>query len=135
MGMHVDIERCVPVGFGGGEVGSHADAGIGEEQVNGSGELACFSHQPFVLCFAGDIREHHVGRVGASSIESFDDGMHVGTGAVAEHHGGAGVVKSFTKCRTDSTCRPCDNGDGTSEFHSTMLCRTCVSIIMGAQQR
>jgi hypothetical protein len=44
-------------------------------------------------------------------------------------------VKSFTKCRTDSATCPCDNSDGTGEFHSTMLCRWCVSIIMGARER
>lgn len=88
-------------------------------------------HQALVLFFQRHVGNHDVRGVRAPAVQSVRDGLHAGLRSVTEHHRGTGVVKSFTKCRTDSTSSARDNGDGTGEIHSTMLRRSCVSIIMG----
>jgi len=68
--------------------------------------------------------------MGATLVEAVCNGIHRGARTVAQHHRGARVVKSFTKCRSNPAARTCDNSDGTEKVHSTMLRGTCVSIIM-----
>ncbi len=69
-------------------------------------------------------------RARSTGVETFGNGLGTSTGAVAEHHGCTGVVKTFTKCRPNPTACAGDKSDRTDELHSTMLWRACVSVIM-----
>ena len=78
----------------------------------------------------GHIGDYHMGRAGATGIQTFRHGLNACIRTVAEHYGCTSVVKTFTKCRADATTCASDKGDRPSKLHSTMLRRTCVSIIM-----
>ena len=129
--VHVDVERDVPLRLRRAEIGAHRHSGVGEEQVDASCQASCLGDQSLVLRFSRHVGDHCERRAGSLGVERGRECFHVRARSIAQDNRRAGVVKSFTKCRTDAAGRAGHHRDCAVKLHSTMLRRTCVSDRVG----
>ena len=117
MGMHVDVERGLPLGLGGAEVGADGDPGVGEEQIDRPEHVLGGSDEDVVACLGTHVDGKCDCAARADGVELIDDGGQALCVDIRRDDSGAFGVESPGQGATDPVGSTGDNDVTSIEFH------------------
>jgi len=118
MGVHVDVERQLPIGLCGLEVGADRDPGIGEEEVDRTERGFGRGDQLAVARFGADVDGKLDRAVRPIAIQLLDDGCQPVRFAVGGDDSGTLGMEPPSERPADAVRRAGHNNVASVEFHS-----------------